>query len=70
MEDNGSVATGGGDELVESDVLGGISFLSMPNLVASLEYEDVIEIDEKEDVGWVSMVWFVLLYYFANGVLS
>ena len=50
--------------------LGGISFLSMPNLVASVEYEDVIEIDEKEDVGWVSMVWFVLLYYFANGVLS
>ena len=65
MENNGSVVIGGEDELVESDVLGGISFLSMPNLVASVGYEDVIEIDEKEDVGWVSMVWFVLLYYFA-----
>lgn len=59
MKDDGSVAIGGGNELVESNVMGGISFLSMPNLVASVGYEDVIEIDEKEDVGWVSMVWFV-----------
>ena len=59
MENNGSVVIGGEDELVESDVLGDINFPSMPNLVASVGYEDVIEIDEKEDVGWVSMVWFV-----------
>ena len=59
MKDDGSVAIGGGNELVESNVMGGISFLSMPNLVASVGYEDVIKIDEKEDVGWVSMVWFV-----------
>ena len=59
MKAHGSVAIGAGNELVESNVMGGISFLSMPNLVASVGYEDVIEIDEKEDVGWVSMVWFV-----------
>ena len=59
MKDDGSVAIGGGNELVESNVMGGISFLSMPNLVASVGYEDVIEIDEKEDVDWVSMVLFV-----------
>jgi hypothetical protein len=56
VENNGGVAFGGGDELVESDALGGISSLSMPNLVASVEYEDVIEVDEEKDVGWVSMV--------------
>ena len=59
MKDVGSVAIGGGNELVESNVMRGISFLSMPNLVASVGYEDVIEIDEKEDVDWVSMVLFV-----------
>ena len=59
MENNGSVVIGGEDELVESDVLGDINFPSMPNLIDSVGYGDVIEIDEKEDVGWVSMVWFV-----------
>ena len=48
MENNGSVVIGGEDELVESDVLGDINFPSMPNLVASVGYEDVIKIDEKE----------------------
>ena len=60
MENNGSVVIGGEDELVESDVLGDINFPSMPNLVASVGYGDLIKIDEKEhlssELNWIQKI--------------